>query len=234
MKCIIVDDEPLARAGLSNYARELDFLEVVGLAQDPLELISILDKKKVDLIFLDIQMPKLSGFDFLKMNKDVPLVIITTAFPSYAIEGFEHDVVDYLLKPITFDRFVKAVTKARNLHHLTHQNEAAVEDYFFVKCEHKYEKILFSEILYIKGLQNYVSIVTSRQKFVAHLSLKNVEEELSNKGFIRLHKSYIVNTKKIKHVESSKVKIGDHFIPISRNYKESVLPLILGDKLWKR
>ncbi len=239
MNCVIVDDEPLARTGLSNYVNEVKFLNLIDAVLDPLELIEVLEKEKVDLVFLDIQMPKMSGMDFLKTQRVDPLVIITTAFPSYALEGFEYDVVDYLLKPITFDRFFKAVSKARSLYKL---KEAPVEriaekelvDHFFIKSENKYEKIYFQDILFIEAMQNYVMFHTSNMKHMTLLSMKQVEKELEGKGFLRVHKSYIVAKAKISQIESNSIIIGSQSIPISRNYKESVMPEILGDKLWKR
>jgi len=155
MNCVIVDDEPLAREGIANYVREVDFLHLTQTCENPVELISLLEKHSVDLIFLDIQTPKMNGIDFLKIIQNPPLVIITTAFPSYALESFQLNVLDYLLKPITFDRFFKAVKKAKDYHQLIKQSmlseslQKEETDYFFIKCGSKYEKIMLNEILYI-------------------------------------------------------------------------------------
>ncbi len=148
MHCVIIDDEPLAREGVSNYVREIDSLQLITTCENPLELMKVMEQQTVDLIFLDIQTPKMNGLDFLKILQTPPLVIITTAFPSYALEGFQLNVLDYLVKPITFDRFFKAANKAREYQQLlmnkdkpAHQNKAP--DYFFIKCSNKYEKIFF-------------------------------------------------------------------------------------------
>ena len=170
MNCVIVDDEPLAREGLANYVREVDFLRLTGTCEHPLELINKLDQQPVDLIFLDIQMPKMSGIDFLKIVQNPPMVIITTAYPSFALEGFQLNVLDYLLKPITFERFFKSAYKAKDYHRFLNQSAAISSqkaeidsDYFFIKCGNKYEKIVYGDILFIEGMQNYVTIFTTRE-----------------------------------------------------------------------
>ncbi|HEY4335153.1 MAG TPA: response regulator transcription factor, partial [Puia sp.] len=194
INCVIIDDEPLAREGMSNYVREVDFLKLTGVCENPLELTKILDREPVDLIFLDIQMPKMNGLDFLKTVQNPPIVIITTAYPTYAIEGFQLNVLDYLLKPITFDRFFKSVSKAKDYYHLINRPLAAAggdpsADYFFIRCGSKYEKIFFNQILYVEGMQNYITIHTEKGKFVTLLYLKNLEENLDPRSFIRVHKS---------------------------------------------
>lgn len=238
LRCIIVDDEPLAREGLSNYVREIDFLQLVATCDNPVSLMSLLDQHSADLVFLDIQMPKMSGIDFLKITQNKPMVIITTAYPSYALEGFQLNVMDYLLKPITFDGFLKAVTKAKDYHQLVNKtitNESQEKtDYFFIKCGNKYEKILFDDILYIEGLQNYVSIYTTRGKFITLLSIKNLEENLPLQQFIRVHKSYIVSVSKIDAIEGNEIFIGQHKVPMSRNYREQVIKDVVQNKLWDK
>ena len=241
INCVAIDDEPLARDCIINYAREIDFLQLVGTGNNPMELIQLLDEKQVDLIFLDIQMPKMNGIDFLKMAQNPPMVILTTAYPSYALEGYQLDVLDYLLKPITFNRFFKAVAKAKNHHQLlqssinsTSTNSNHIPDYCFVKCENKYEKIYFDEILYIQAMQNYVVIYTTKKKYVTLMSLKSVEENLENATFLRVHKSYIISIPKVSTIEQNEVWINEERIPISRNYKESVLKRILGSELWQK
>jgi len=240
MNCVIVDDEPLAREGLSNYVREVDFLHLTATCENPLELLDLLDRSQVDLIFLDIQMPKMNGLDFLKIAQNIPMVIITTAFPSYALEGFQLDVLDYLLKPITFERFFKSARKARDYHRLlmrpgiTDLNKTEKQDYFFIKCGSKYEKILLEEILYVEGMQNYVIIYTCRGKYLTILSLKSLEENLSEQSFIRVHKSYIVAIDKIDSIEGNEICIQNSKIPISRNYKEKVIGQVLSNRLWDK
>lgn len=240
LNCVTIDDEPLAREGISNYIREIDFLRMVGSGSNPVELIQLLDDQPVDLVFLDIQMPIMNGIDYLKMAQNPPMIIITTAYPSYALEGFQLDVLDYLLKPITFNRFFKAVNKAKNYAQLqmassTDGNPGTeVEDYFFIKCENKYEKIFFADILFIQAMQNYVIIHTSKGRYITLLYLKNVEQYLEDQAFMRVHKSYIVAIPKIEAIDNNELLIKDHRIPISRNYKERVLKQIVDDKLWKK
>lgn len=239
MSCVIVDDEPLAREGISNYIREIDFLQMVAACDDPVKLISILDRNAVDLIFLDIQMPKMSGIDFLKVVKQPPIVIITTAYPTYALEGFQLNVLDYLLKPITFERFLKSVNKAKDYFQLinkadNNETHIAHTDYFFIKCGNKYEKIFFKDILYIEGMQNYVSIYTLKGKYITLLSIKNLEENLSPDAFIRVHKSYIVSVHQIEGIEGNEIFIQQNRIPISRNYREEVMQRVVQSKLWDK
>ncbi|MEM8889772.1 MAG: LytTR family DNA-binding domain-containing protein [Bacteroidota bacterium] len=237
IRAAIIDDEPLAREGLANYVREVDFLDLVGICENPLELMELLDKEPVDLIFLDIQMPKMSGIDFLKISPNPPLVILTTAFPSYALEGFRLNVLDYLLKPITFDRFLQAARKAKAHFSLLKQQEpvsSSKDDHFFVKCNQKYEKILFDDILYIQGMQNYVNIHTLKGKYMTLLTLKDILNKLEGQPFMRVHKSYIIATSKIESVESHELIINSIPIPLSRNYRDELLERVVAKKLWRR
>ncbi len=241
INCVIIDDEPLAREGLGNYVREIDFLHLVATCENPLELIKVMEQYPVDLIFLDIQMPKMNGLDFLKVVQNPPLVIITTAYPSYALEGFQLNVLDYLLKPITFDRFFKSVKKASDYFHLVNKQSdpgptktEPAEDYFFIRCGSKYEKIHFDQILYVEGMQNYITIYTQKGKFVTLLYLKNLEESLDKQSFIRVHKSYIVSIDKIEGIEGNEIFMQTHRIPISRNYREQVIQRVVANKLWDK
>jgi two-component system, LytTR family, response regulator len=241
INCVIIDDEPLAREGLANYVREVDFLNLSGICQNPLELLPLIDRQAVDLIFLDIQMPKMNGIDFLKILQKPPMVVITTAYPSYALEGFQLNVLDYLLKPITFERFFKAAAKAKDYHRLLTKtipgdqlNTEPQQDYFFIKCGSKYEKILFEDILYVEGMQNYVNIYTSKGKFVTMLSLKNLEENLDQRSFIRVHKSFIVAINKIDGIEGNEIFLHTSRIPISRNYREQVIGRVVTRRLWDK
>ncbi|BFP42101.1 LytTR family DNA-binding domain-containing protein [Flavobacteriaceae bacterium GF1] len=235
---VIVDDEPLALEGMTNYVREIDSLRLIGSCENPIELMAILEKEDVDLIFLDIQMPKMNGLDFIKVSKNLPSVIITTAYPNYAVEGFDLNVLDYLLKPITFKRFVQSVQKAKT--HLSRGKNAVIhglqkkEGHFFIKSEGKYEKIYFNDILYIQGLQNYVVIHTIQGQYTALLTLKGLEENLDSKGFIRVHKSFIVAIARVEALENHKLRIRETTIPISKNYRDNVLEKVIEGKLWKR
>ncbi len=237
LNCVIIDDEPLAREGMANYVNEIDFLQLKGTCVNPVELVTLLGRQPVDLLFLDIQMPKMDGIEFLKITQQPPMVIITTAFPGYALESFQLNVLDYLLKPITFDRFFKAANKARDYHQLLakagqHNSQAA--DYCFIKCGNKFEKIYFKDILYIQGLQNYVAICTHKCKYLTLLNLKQLEQNLDGRAFIRVHKSYIVAIDKIDSIEANEIFIQSYRIPISRNYREQVIKQVVASKLWDR
>lgn len=242
LNCLIIDDEPLAQECIGNYVEKIDYLKLQGLGSNPLELTQLLDTKEVDLIFLDIQMPVMNGIDYLKMMQNPPMVIITTAYPSFALEGFQLDVIDYLLKPITFTRFFKAVNKAKDYYNLVSKSTVAdglpkaqtEEDYFFIKCDYKYERIFFNELLYVQALQNYVTIYTVKGKYITLLNLKNVEENLDKQYFIKVHKSYIVSISKIESIENNDILIQSARIPISRNYREEVIDKVVNNKLWKK
>jgi len=241
LKCIIIDDEPLARECIANYVREIDFLQLTGTGNNPVDITRLLDEHDVDLIFLDIQTPVINGIDFLKMTQNLPMVIITTAYPSYALDGFQLDVLDYLVKPITFNRFFLAVSKAKDYHQLlvkSASNDLArtnsTADYFFIKCDYKYERIYFDDILYIEAMQNYVTIYTQKGKYITLLYLKNVEQNLDKQFFIRVHKSYIVAISKIEAIEDNEIIIQSFRIPISRNYREQVIEQVVMNKLWRK
>ncbi len=236
LRCVIVDDEPLASEGLAKYVEVIDYLELIAIAENPLELNKLLDNQPIDLIFLDIQMPHMTGLDFLKIKPNLPMVILTTAYPNYALEGFQFDAVDYLLKPITFNRFFKSASKAKDLYYLKNQAnsltaQAQEPDYLFIKCESRYEKILVDEILYVQALQNYVIIHTLRGKFMTLLPLKTVEEYLDPNKFLRVHKSYLVAISKVESIENNELSIQNQFIPISRNLRERVIGVVVKSKL---
>lgn len=241
INCIIVDDEPLARQGLTRYVNDLDFLNLVGTCENPIQLTAMLEKTAIDLIFLDIQMPKMSGLDFLKMAGAKPMVVITTAFPGFALEGFQLDVLDYLVKPITFERFFKAASKARDYKKLVDassstplSNALDTGDYFFVKSEGKFEKINYDDILYVEGMQNYIVIHTPKRKYATLLTLKNFEESVASKPFLRVHKSFIASITRIDSIESHEIIIHGAKIPLSKNYREEVMEKVLAKKLLDR
>jgi DNA-binding LytR/AlgR family response regulator len=236
MNCLIVDDEPIARKGLEEYVNEIDLLHLVATCEDPVKASAYLNQQTIDLLFLDIHMPKVSGIDFLKTLKNPPMVIFTTAFSEYALEGYSLDVVDYLVKPITFDRFMKATQKAFELFQLKrkagHREEAA--DYFFVKCDSKYEKIFFSEVCYVEALQNYSVIHANGRKLITYITLMSLENQLPKDQFLKVHKSFLVSVPRIKAIEGNEIIIGDARIPISRNLKDEVIAQIMGNKLFRR
>lgn len=241
LKCAAIDDEPLARECIANYVREVDFLQLTGTGSNPVDLTKLLDEQDIDLVFLDIQMPVINGIEFLKMTPNPPMVIITTAYPSYALDGFQLDVLDYLVKPITFNRFFKAVSKAKDYKHLLVKSTSAdltktdsTARYFFIKCDYKYERIYFDDILYVEAMQNYVTIYTNKGKYITLLYLKNVEENLDKQSFIRVHKSYLVSIPKIEAIENNEIIIQSFRIPISRNFRDQVIERVVNNKLWKK
>jgi DNA-binding LytR/AlgR family response regulator len=240
LKCIIIDDEPLARKGVKEYIGDVDFLELVGEFENPLKATQLLSSGDIQLIFLDIQMPKITGLEFLRSVQHPPPVIFTTAYPQYALDGFELNALDYLVKPISFDRFLKAVMKAKEYYEVRQKNLAPAGEkidpsaYFFIKADNKLVKIAFNDILFVEALQNYVTIHTTDKKYVTYLTFKSVEEYLSSDQFIRTHKSYIVAASKIDSIEANDIRIGDHHIPISRNLKDEVMDRLLKGKFLKR
>ncbi len=222
INCIIVDDEPLARRGIEKYANEIDFLSIVAICKNTEEAQKVLSNNKIDLIFLDVEMPGMSGIDFLKTLQNPPLVKLITAYPHFAIDGYSLDVLDYLLKPFAFERFKKAVDKAQERLRSKSDNKETA-DHIFIKTDYKFEKVLLSEILYIEGMQNYVIIHTINSKLVTHLTMKMAEEQFSLKGFIRIHKSFIVAIKAIKIIEKNSVCILNRTIPIGRKFKKELM-----------
>jgi len=236
MKCILADDEPLARKGIEKFIKEVPFLELVDSYTNALQLIDKLSVGKADLLFLDIQMPKMTGIDFLKNMTHPPITIITSAYSTYAVESYELNVLDYLLKPISFERFLKAVHKAKDYFELqqnSSSNKETVYNYFFIKCDNRYEKLLYNDILFVEALQNYVVIHTETQKFISYITLKSVEEQLPKEQFIKINKSYIVSLLKIKSIDANVLTVGKHTLPIGRMFKEAV-QAILSDRLLKR
>lgn len=236
INCVIIDDEPLARKGMKEYVADVDFLNLIGEFDSPLKATELISSDDVQLLFLDIQMPKITGLDFFKSLKQPPPVIFTTAYPQYALEGFEVNALDYLVKPISFERFLKAVLKAKEFYEVreTNTKEADASDYFFIKADNKLVKILFNNVLYVEALQNYVLIHTNEKKYMTYLTFKSVEDYLSSEKFLKVHKSYIVSVSKIDSIEGNDIIIGDHHIPISRNQKDIVMDKILSNRFLKR
>jgi two-component system LytT family response regulator len=234
LKCLIVEDEPLARNLLVAYVNKISYLTLVEACSNPLAALEILRKNQIDLLFLDIQMPEITGISLLKTLQKKPLVILTTAYSEYAIESYELDVVDYLLKPITFDRFLRAVDKASQRISVPQEpqvpnHEKAVDTsqpYFFVKDGTKLVKILWDDILYVEGLKDYVTIHTRTQKVVTLQRLKILETQLPADKFIRVHHSYIIAIKAIDAIHKGEVQIGSAYIPISESYKKAFKELI--------
>ena len=238
LNCIIIDDEPLARKGLKEYITDIDFLHLAGEFDNPLKATELLSRGEVQLLFLDIQMPKITGIDFLKTLPNAPPVIFTTAYPQYALDGFELNALDYLVKPISFDRFVKAVLKAKEYYEIREKNKAdapaSSAGYFFIKADSKLVKLFFDDILFAEALQNYVVIHTKEKKYITYLTFKSVEEYLPVDRFIKTHKSFIIAAEKTESIEGNNIRIGTHDIPISRNLKEEVMERLLKGKFLKR
>jgi DNA-binding LytR/AlgR family response regulator len=235
-RCLVIDDEPLARGLMRNHIEKLDCLELIGECSDAMKAIETIRNHKVDLMFLDIQMPQITGIEFLKTLKNPPQVIITTAYRDYAIEGFELDVVDYLLKPITFERFLKSVNKYFQVSGKddSFQEEPPVtnpqgELHIYVKENKRMVKINLHDILYIEGLSEYVRIYTHARKIVTKTSMTNMEEKLPGNEFLRIHKSYIVALPKIDAFTSVSIEIEGKELPVGRSYKEKVSTVLQKD-----
>lgn len=231
LKCIITDDEPIARKGLQSYVERIDFLELVGVCEDAIQLNNQLKSQQADLLFLDIEMPYMTGIELLNSLSNPPKVIITSAYAEYAIKGYDLEVSDYLLKPISFDRFLKAVNKAYD--QLISSQTPVVQDYLFVKTNLKLEKIRFNDMRFIEGVENYVAIYTSDGKIITHTTLRTILQKLPPERFVQVHKSYLVNIDKIDSIEGNLLGIGKNKIPLSRTYKETALEIILKNKLLK-
>jgi DNA-binding LytR/AlgR family response regulator len=237
LNCLIIDDEPLARKGLQEYVQEIDFLHRVASCDDALKAARYLNEQKIDLIYLDIHMPKVSGIEFLKTLSNPPMTIFTTAYTSYALEGYSLDVIDYLVKPITFERFLKASQKALEFFQLKARAEVQspnLADYFFVRCDSKFEKVFFHDVTYIEALQNYAVIHVAGRKLITYITLTSLENQLPKDRFLKVHKSYLVSVPHIKSIEGNEIIIENDRIPISRNLRESVINQIMGNRLFKR
>ena len=233
MRCIAVDDEPLALDLLEDNISQVPYLEFVGKCRNAFEAIDLIQKEKaenrnIDLIFLDIQMPGITGVQFLKSMVTNPMVIFITAYEQYALEGFDLNVVDYLLKPVAFERFLKASNKANELLQLKNNVQipkSAVEEHFFVNAEYSLVKIKFADILYIEGLKDYVKIFVSTQPrpIITRMTMKSIEERFAALPFMRIHKSYIVSLNKIESIRNLKITIGTHLIPVSEQFSDELL-----------
>ncbi|OJX30501.1 MAG: DNA-binding response regulator [Chryseobacterium sp. 36-9] len=216
IKCIVVDDEPLAVSLLSSYVEKMPFLELVYSSENPIEALEYIQKKEADLIFLDIQMPELTGINFMKIVGNKLKYILTTAYAEYALEGYEHNVVDYLLKPISFERFQKSALKAQERFAV---NRDSNDSYFFVKSSGQQHRINFNEILYIESIKDYVNIKTENQEYIVLDTLKSLENQLPE-NFARVHKSFILNLEKIEKIDVKNVFLNSgKEIPIGETYK---------------
>ncbi|MDV3307581.1 MAG: LytTR family DNA-binding domain-containing protein [Cyclobacteriaceae bacterium] len=229
MRCLAVDDEKWALDLLVDNIRQVPYLQLVAACRDAAEAARALKDNEVDLIFLDVQMPGLSGLQFIRSMPAPPMVILVTAYERYALEGFNLSVVDYLLKPVSLDRFVAACSKAKALYDLRHPKLPAPEDdHFFVNVEYSLVKVVTDDILYVEGLKDYIKIhvSTSQRPIITRLSLKAIEDKLPSNQFARVHKSYIISIPKVTAVKRQTVCIGTREIPVSESYRESVSKII--------
>ncbi|HOY12088.1 MAG TPA: LytTR family DNA-binding domain-containing protein [Saprospiraceae bacterium] len=239
IKTLIVDDEPLALDILETFIAKMPNLELVARCNNALEGIEALKNHEVDLMFLDIQMPQITGIEFLRSLRNPPAVVFTTAFPDFALEGFELDAVDYLLKPISMDRFMKAVSKATERIMIRKQGTDTIEeigdDYFFVKADKKLIKVNFSDIIYIEGLKDYVIIRQENSRVIALQTMKSLEDKLHSSNFRRVHRSYIVNLGKVLALDGNTLEVMEKgqvkVIPIGKNYRDELLDMINEKKL---
>lgn len=241
INCIAVDDEPLALDIIKAYCGKVPFLNLVGTFTNAMDTLGYLRENTVDLMFLDIQMDELTGIQLLNSIKNKPLVIFTTAYDQYAIQGFDLDVLDYMLKPISFERFVKGANKA--LEHMQKKDEANQQEkherpvipgtntFFFVKTETRIEKVDASEVLYVEGMGDYWRIVTKTRRIMTLMNARGIEEILHEPGFCRVHKSFFVAIDKIEFVERKQIKIGEIMIPISDTYQKNFFDLIEKHKM---
>lgn len=237
IRCIVIDDEPIARRGMQEYIAQVGFLELAGVFENPQKAYALLGQQHIDLIFLDIEMPKLSGIDFLKSLDAPPLIIVATAYPEYAVEGYELDVVDYLVKPVPLPRFLKAVNKANDILSTRldgKMNVVKQGGYFFVKENGKFIRVLYEEVLFAEALQNYVAIHLPERRIVTYITLSVLEKQLPAAMFMRVHKSYIVSLDKISSIDGNTALVGLTGIPVSRKIKDQLVQRVLDNKLLKR
>lgn len=244
IRCLAVDDEAYATKIIADYIGKIPFLELIGTTTSAITALTQVQQGEIDLVFLDIQMPDLTGIQFLKLCGSKCKVILTTAYPEYALDGYEHDVLDYLLKPIAFDRFLKAANKAHAYFMPVKTVSATIppapnvesaiisaassSEYMFIKGEskNKFLKVNYDDILYIEGLKNYVSLFTSEQRMVTYQTLRDLETQLPQPPFYRVHKSYIISVDKIRMVDGNQVYIGEQVIPIGETYRDGFLKII--------
>ena len=235
INCVIADDEPVARSGMLQLVRQVPYFNCVGIARDALEVNNFLLTEKVDLLFLDIQMPKITGLDYIKTLKKPPKIIFTTAYSEYALESYELDVIDYLLKPITLQRFLKAAAKTKEYFELLtgsiDAGKKPAQPYLFVKVNKQLQKLLFDEILFIEAMLNYVIIYTVDRKIITYSSMKTIMDSLPSEAFLKIHKSYIIAITKINGLEGNEVSIGLHKLPVSRSHKDELLKIMSENKL---
>lgn len=230
LRCLVIDDEPLAIDVIENYLQRLNVTEIQR-CENPVEAFQLISSQEYDLVFLDIEMPLLTGLELLKSIKEPPGIIITTAYRDYAVEGFEFEVLDYLVKPIPFPRFMKAMERAMKTNRsaaapadnapVTFENEA-----IFLKVDRKFVRVLIKDILYVESLKDYIRVKTNTDSFVSYQSLTSITEKLPPEKFIRVHRSFTIAIDKVKVIQGSYLEIGEKLIPISREHRQEVLSRI--------
>lgn len=240
MKCIVIDDEPLARQGMELNIAAVQSLQLVGTFSNAFAAGDYLRSNEVDLLFLDINMPEITGLDFLKAIRNPPMAIFTTAYPQFALESYELDAIDYLVKPIRIERFLKAVNKAENYHKMLDQEmsnnhvESIADDFVFVKADRRYFKIFFKDILFIEGLKDYVVIYTAETKVITSMNVKTIASQLPPALFARISKSYIVNVQHITSFDSELVYVNEHELPLGQIYRDEFIKQYIDGRVIKR
>jgi len=232
LRCIAIDDEPLALELLVDNISKVPFLQLVAECSNPLDALKVMQQQKIDLVFLDIQMPGLTGLQFIQSLAEKPMFILITAYEKYALDGYSLDVLDYLVKPVSLERFIKACNKARELHELrtkgnSHISNNTKAEYFFVNVDYKLVKVLFADITWIEGLKDYIKIHlrSTNRPVITRMSMKSVEEQLPPNDFIRIHKSYIVSVAHITAVMKNSIFLGEIELPVSDNYRDTLASL---------
>jgi DNA-binding LytR/AlgR family response regulator len=239
MNCLAIDDEPLALSIVKDFSSKIEFINLIACCTNPIEAITIINQQDIDLIFLDIQMPNITGLEFIRSLKNAPLVIFTTAYPNYALDGFELNATDYLVKPFSFERFLRSVNKAYEIVNLrmnkTSQpltNEALrQEKYIMVRVEYSTVRVDLGQILYVEGLKDYIKIYTGKKPLLTKSTMKNIEEKLPSEQFVRVHKSFIINLEKIESIENNRIIIQEKYIPIGNQYRNVFYDLLNSKRL---
>jgi DNA-binding LytR/AlgR family response regulator len=235
LNCLIVDDESAGREIIENYARGVDFIGTTTSAGSAIKAMEVLGSNPVDLLFLDVQMPRMSGLDFLRTVAEPPLTVLVTAHSEYALQGYDLNVIDYLLKPVSHERFVRACNKAREFYELKHPQDPSMRpDHFFIKCNNQYERVNYGDLLFIEAANNYVILQTKDKKLTSYLTFKAVSDYLGTDRFVKVHKSYMVSMDKIDSIDGEKVCIGSHEIPISRSMRNDVMEMVLHRNVIRR
>jgi DNA-binding LytR/AlgR family response regulator len=240
LKTVIADDEPVARKVIREYMEDIAYLSLAGVAENALKADALLNEGEVDLLFLDINMPKLSGIEYVRTLRSrvrKPQVVLTTAYAGFALEGFELDVADYLVKPFSFERFLKACNKVRDYYAILHRNQGSPgpePDHFFVKCENRLEKIDYEDLVFVEAMMNYVVLHTPERKLIVYMTMKGIEEQLPAGRFLRVHKSYIVNISHIRSIQGNILHLGTAEVAMSQHYYEGTMEKILRDRVIRR